>query len=74
MISYRSFRNSDTPLLVEVWRSDPRGLAQPVSVEIFEQIVLAKPYFENKGLILLDDGKAAGSSTPVLVQAMIAQI
>jgi ribosomal protein S18 acetylase RimI-like enzyme len=63
LISYRSFRNSDTPLLVEVWRAQPptRGLAQPVSVEIFEQIVLAKPYFENKGLILaLDDGKAAG--------------
>lgn len=63
MISYRSFRNHDTPQLIEVWRSQPRarGLAQPVSVELFEQLVLAKPYFENEGLIVaLDDRSIVG--------------
>jgi ribosomal protein S18 acetylase RimI-like enzyme len=63
LIHYRSFQNSDTPLLVDVWRAQPpaRGLAQPVSVELFEQAVLAKPYFENAGLILaIDDDAAVG--------------
>ena len=63
MIVYRSFHNSDTPLLIDIWRSQPpqRGLAQPVSVELFEQIVLSKPYFENDGLIVaLDEGKPVG--------------
>lgn len=65
MIHYRSFRNNDTPQLVEIWRAQPRarGLAQPVSVELFEQLVLAKPYFENEGLTLvLDDDVAVGFS------------
>lgn len=63
MIHYRSFRNSDTPLLVDLWRSQPRsrGLAQPASVAIFEQLVLAKPYFDNQGLILaLEEQTAVG--------------
>jgi ribosomal protein S18 acetylase RimI-like enzyme len=61
LIHYRSFHNSDTPLLVDVWRAQPpaRGLAQPVSVELFEEAVLAKPYFENDGLILAFDDDAA---------------
>jgi ribosomal protein S18 acetylase RimI-like enzyme len=63
LISYRPFRNNDTPQLVEIWRSQPvaRGFAQPASVDLFEQIVLAKPYFENDGLILAcDDRRALG--------------
>jgi ribosomal protein S18 acetylase RimI-like enzyme len=63
LIHYRSFHNSDTPLLVDIWRAQPpaRGLAQPVSVELLEQVVLAKPYFDNEGLILaLDDAAAIG--------------
>ncbi|HEY1601187.1 MAG TPA: GNAT family N-acetyltransferase [Pirellulales bacterium] len=63
MIQYRSFRNYDTPQLIDVWRAQPRerGLAQPVSVELFEQIVLSKPYFENDGLILaIDEGVVVG--------------
>ncbi len=63
MIVYRAFRNSDVPLLIDVWRAQPRqrGLAQPASVELFEQIVLSKPYFENQGLIVaLDDNRAIG--------------
>jgi len=63
LIVYRSFRNSDAPLLIDVWRSQPRqrGLAQPASVELFEQVVLAKPYFENQGLIVaLENNRAIG--------------
>ncbi|MBI2823930.1 MAG: GNAT family N-acetyltransferase [Planctomycetia bacterium] len=58
---YRSFRNGDTPQLVDIWRAQPpqRGLAQPMSLELFEQLVLAKPYFDNHGLILALDGERA---------------
>ncbi|MES1213454.1 MAG: GNAT family N-acetyltransferase [Singulisphaera sp.] len=61
MISYRSFRNHDTPQLVDVWRSQAptRGLVQRISVDLIEQIVLAKPYFENDGLILAFDERTA---------------
>jgi ribosomal protein S18 acetylase RimI-like enzyme len=63
VIRYRSFRNNDVPQLVDIWRSQPpqRGLAQPMSVELFEQLVLSRPYFENQGLIVaLDDNRAIG--------------
>src|SRR5262245_42545214 len=58
---YRSFRNGDTPQLVDIWRAQPpqRGLAQPMSLELFEQLVLAKPYFDNRGLILAFDAERA---------------
>lgn len=57
-IHYRPFRNSDPPALAEIWRSQPpeRGLVQPLSADQFEQLVLAKPYFENTGLIVALDG------------------
>jgi GNAT superfamily N-acetyltransferase len=63
LISYRTFRNSDTPKLAEIWRSQPpeRGLMQPMSADLFEQFVLAKPYFDNQGLIVaVDDGRPIG--------------
>ncbi|HEY2839538.1 MAG TPA: GNAT family N-acetyltransferase [Pirellulales bacterium] len=63
MIRYRSFRNNDVPKLVDVWRSQPpqRGLAQPMSVDLFDQLVLSRPYFENQGLIVaLDDDRVVG--------------
>jgi GNAT superfamily N-acetyltransferase len=63
VIEYRSFRNSDPPRLAEIWRSQPpeRGLVQPVSADLLEQLVLAKPYFENAGMIVaLDDGLPIG--------------
>lgn len=57
MIEYRPFRNSDPPRLAEIWRSQPpeRGLMQPMSADLLEQLVLAKPYFENAGLIVATD-------------------
>ncbi len=63
MIHYRTFRNSDPPGLVQIWqaRSVERGLTQPISVEVLEQLVFSKPYFENRGLILaLDDDTPVG--------------
>lgn len=63
MIEYRTFRNSDPPQLAEIWRSQPpeRGLMQPMSADLFEQFVLAKPYFDNQGLIVAaDNGRPVG--------------
>ncbi|HEX4148717.1 MAG TPA: GNAT family N-acetyltransferase, partial [Pirellulales bacterium] len=57
MICYRPFRNSDPPHLAEIWRTQPRerALAQPASTEVIELMVLAKPYFDNAGLIVATD-------------------
>ena len=57
-IHYRHFRNSDPPALVEVWQScaGRAGLGPRIDVEIFEQFVLAKTYFDPEGLILACNG------------------
>jgi ribosomal protein S18 acetylase RimI-like enzyme len=54
MLHYRTFHNTDPPALVALWRSraGQPGLTQPVSVEILEQLVFGKVYFDYKGLIL----------------------
>lgn len=60
MIHYRTFRNVDPPGLAAIWRARnaERGLMQPMSGELFEQLVLSKPYFEGAGLIVaLDDDR-----------------
>jgi GNAT superfamily N-acetyltransferase len=51
---FRPFRNSDPPRVAEIWRDQPpqRGLMQPVSAAVLEQLVFAKPYFDPEGLIL----------------------
>lgn len=62
-IRYRAFRNSDPPQLAEIWRARARerGVVQPMSAALFEQLVLAKPYFDNEGLILaLNNDTAVG--------------
>lgn len=55
---FRNFRNFDPPALVAVWqsRAGQPGLNPTVNLEIFEQFVLAKTYFDAKGLILACDG------------------
>jgi GNAT superfamily N-acetyltransferase len=60
-IHYRPFRNTDPPHLAEIWRARARerGIVHPMSAMLFEQLVLAKPYFDNEGLILAFDGKTA---------------
>ena len=63
MIHYRTFRNSDPPALVDIWRSRAadRGLVQPMSQALLEQLVLSKPYFDNAGLIVaVDDQRPIG--------------
>lgn len=57
-ITYRSFHNSDPPQLVDVWRSQPpqRGLVQPMTAGIFDELVTAKQYFDPRGLIVALDG------------------
>jgi ribosomal protein S18 acetylase RimI-like enzyme len=63
LIEYRPFRNNDAPLLAEIWRSQAaqRGLMQPMSAAIFEDLVLANPIFDRRGLILaVDQGRPLG--------------
>jgi GNAT superfamily N-acetyltransferase len=63
LIHYRSFRNTDPPALAEIWRTQPpeRGLMQPMSANVFEELVLSKPYFDRDGLIVaLDDDVPVG--------------
>jgi GNAT superfamily N-acetyltransferase len=63
MLSFRTFRNTDPPAVIDIWRSraGQPGLLQPVSADLFEQLVFAKPYFDCRGLILAaDDGRAVG--------------
>jgi ribosomal protein S18 acetylase RimI-like enzyme len=58
MIDYRPFRNTDPPLLAELWCSHPprRALVQPMTAILFEQRVLSKPYFDRQGLLVAMDG------------------
>ena len=58
LIEYRLFRNSDPPQLAELWRSQAsrRGLMQPMSAALLEQLVLSKPIFDREGMILATEG------------------
>jgi ribosomal protein S18 acetylase RimI-like enzyme len=58
MIRYRPFRNTDPPLLAELWcgYSPRRAYAQPMTTGLLEQKVLSKPYFDRQGLIVAVDG------------------
>jgi len=63
MISYRTFRNTDPPAIAAIWRSraGQRGLVQPVSCDLLEQLVFAKLYFDYRSLVIAwDDGRPLG--------------
>ena len=63
MYHFRPFRNSDPPRLAEIWRDQPpqRGLMQPVSASVLEQLIFSKPYFDPQGLIVaFDDATPVG--------------
>jgi ribosomal protein S18 acetylase RimI-like enzyme len=63
LIQYRPFRNTDPPLLAELWRScsNRPALAQPMTTTTFEQLVLNKPYFDREGLWLaVEDDQPQG--------------
>ncbi|MEN6457760.1 MAG: GNAT family N-acetyltransferase [Thermoguttaceae bacterium] len=63
MLTYRTFRNTDPPAVAALWRSrqGQPGFNQPVSVDLLEQLVFAKLYFDYAGLVLaFDDGRPVG--------------
>ncbi len=63
MIHFRTFRNTDPPAIATLWRSraGQPGLTQPVSVDLIEQLVFSKLYFDPRGLILaFDDDRPVG--------------
>jgi len=63
MLTYRPFRNSDPPILVDLWqsRAGQPGLQQPVTPDLLEQLNFAKLYFDPKGLFLaFDEGRPVG--------------
>jgi ribosomal protein S18 acetylase RimI-like enzyme len=63
MLTYRTFRNTDPPVLVALWRSraGQPGLVQPVSTDLLEQLVFSRLYFDYSGLVLAyDDGQPMG--------------
>lgn len=70
MITFRKFRNSDPPLLTEVWNESllGRGAVRLRSSTAFDRFVLAKPYFDPEGLILaMEDGRCLGFAHAGLV-------
>ncbi len=63
MLRYRTFRNTDPPVLTALWqsRAGQRGLRQPVWPDLLEQLVFAKLYFDYQGLVLAwEDDRPAG--------------
>ena len=65
MIEYRTFRNTDPPLVAEAWMTcmgGPRTVSIPLkSTTLLEYFVLAKPYFDPAGLCLaVEDGRPVG--------------
>ena len=63
MLTYRTFRNSDPPLLANLWqsRAGQPGLLQLVSSDLLEQLVFSRLYFDYNGLHLaFDDGRPVG--------------
>lgn len=57
MVEYRIFRNTDPPLLVDLWNASPlgRGAVQLRSTMVLERYVFSKPYFDPAGLILAQE-------------------
>jgi ribosomal protein S18 acetylase RimI-like enzyme len=63
MLTFRTFRNSDPPILTSLWQSrvGQPGMHQPITCDLLEQIVFARLYFDYPGLqIALDDGRPVG--------------
>jgi ribosomal protein S18 acetylase RimI-like enzyme len=63
VIDYRSFRNTDPPLLVEIWNEafTSRAAVRLRHSTPLEHHVFAKPYFDPAGLIIaVDNGRGVG--------------
>ena len=63
MLSFRPFLNGDIPSIVAIWKNhgpDP-ALAQEISADLFDRLVLSKLYFDRRGLIMaLEDSEIVG--------------
>ena len=60
---FRKFRNTDPPELVRLWNASflGRGVAVPITCEIFDTAALAHTYFDPLGLIVAEkEGKLLG--------------
>tara|TARA_R100000789_G_scaffold98395_1_gene102177 strand:- start:12173 stop:13162 length:990 start_codon:yes stop_codon:yes gene_type:complete len=55
-VQIRTFRNFDPPELVRLWNSayQSRGVAAPITADIFDSTVLAHLYFDPAGLIVAE--------------------
>ncbi len=63
MLLFRTFRNTDPPAVAAIWRSwaGKHGLLQPVSIDLLEQFLFGKLYFDYRGMFLaFDDGHPVG--------------
>jgi GNAT superfamily N-acetyltransferase len=63
MISIRSFRNTDPPIMAAIWRSraGQLGLLPSVSPDVFEQLIFSRLYFDPAGLFFaFEDGEPIG--------------
>ncbi|MGI6414760.1 MAG: GNAT family N-acetyltransferase [Thermoguttaceae bacterium] len=58
MLHIRPFCNFDPPAVAAIWQrcAGQPGLAQPVSVDLFERLVFGKLYFPESGFFLAFDG------------------
>lgn len=67
MISYRPFRNTDPPGLVDVWNDTAGGRGSyPVrSTAVLDRWIFSKTYFESPGLIVAEETGDDGKSTIV---------
>ena len=63
MIQYRSFLNTDPPLIVDIWQQQNpiRGQVDSITRQNFDHFVLSKPYFDSAGLIVAIDTSGAQS-------------
>ncbi len=62
-VFFRTFRNFDTPELVRLWNASylGRGVAAPISCDIFDTAALAQTYFDPEGLIVAEqEGRLLG--------------
>ena len=58
MFEIRSFLNTDSPAIVNIWQQQKpfRCFSQVMSRQLFDRMVLAKPYFDASGFFLAMDG------------------
>lgn len=66
MIQYRSFLNTDPPLIVDIWRQQPpiRGQVSSISRLTLDHHIFAKPYFDANGFLMALK-ESDGHTTPL---------